>query len=497
MLRGSSTHLIRHSFEFAGRAPRGPPLAREARPASVSSPKGGPRCRTNRSSRASASPSPSDPIEVLHAVDVDVRPGEVHALLGENGAGKSTLDEAALRATTPRPRGEVVLDGAPGPLRGLQRRRGRRDRPDPPGAQPGPRPHGRGEHLPRPRAAPPRPGRPGRGAPRDRASCSTRCAPRPGHPPRARPVGVADADGRDRQGGVARGARPVHGRAHRRAHRQRDRGAVRARAAPERPTASRSSTCRTSSTRSWRSPTASRSCATGSRSAPSTPPTSRRPRWRGAWWAASWRTCTRRSRRARRRARGARDRGRLDVPGFVRDASLRVRRGEVLGIAGLVGAGRTELFEGVLGLRPAAGRVRKDGRPVHWRHPEDAKHDRVAYLTEDRKAKGLLLDKGLRENVTLQSLERFAAPVRRPTAPSRPSSGARDRGVRRAGRAARRGGGPLSGGNQQKIVLAKLMLTEPRRRHPRRADPRHRRRHQAADLLLRRRAAGARASPSC
>jgi ribose transport system ATP-binding protein len=150
----------------------------------------------------------------------------------------------------------------------------------------------------------------------------------------------------------------------------------------------------------------------------------------------------------------------FDVPGFVRGASLRVRRGEVLGIAGLVGAGRTELFEGVLGLRPAHGTVRKDGRPVHWRHPEDAKHDRVAYLTEDRKAKGLLLSKGLRENVTLQSLERFARPFVDHRAEQRAlESSVEEFDVRVARLDVE--AAALSGGNQQKIVLAKLMLTEP------------------------------------
>ncbi len=150
----------------------------------------------------------------------------------------------------------------------------------------------------------------------------------------------------------------------------------------------------------------------------------------------------------------------LDVPGFVRGATLAVRRGEVLGVAGLVGAGRTELFEGVLGLRPAQGGVRKDGRPVRWRHPEDAKFDRVAYLTEDRKGKGLLLRKPLRENVTLQSLERFA----RPFVDLRAEQEALERSAKEFDvRVARLNveAAALSGGNQQKVVLAKLMLTEP------------------------------------
>jgi ribose transport system ATP-binding protein len=150
----------------------------------------------------------------------------------------------------------------------------------------------------------------------------------------------------------------------------------------------------------------------------------------------------------------------VTVPRHARDVSLEVRRGEVLGVAGLVGAGRTELFEGVLGLRPATGTVFKDGRKVRWRHPEDAKRDRVAYLTEDRKAKGLLLSASLQENVTLQALERFA----RPFVDRRAERQALEAAIAEFDvRVARHDvdAGALSGGNQQKLVLAKLMLTEP------------------------------------
>ena len=150
----------------------------------------------------------------------------------------------------------------------------------------------------------------------------------------------------------------------------------------------------------------------------------------------------------------------FEVPGFAAGATLHVRRGEVLGVAGLVGSGRTELFEGVLGLRPGHGTVRKDARSVRWRHAEDAKLDHVAYLTEDRKGKGLLLAKRLRENVTLQSLERFARPfVDHQAEQAALEQAVKDFDVRvaRLDVAA----ATLSGGNQQKVVLAKLMLTAP------------------------------------
>ncbi len=150
----------------------------------------------------------------------------------------------------------------------------------------------------------------------------------------------------------------------------------------------------------------------------------------------------------------------VSVPGHVEHVRVALRKGEILGFAGLVGAGRTELFEGVIGLRPKHGTVRKDGRPVRWSHPEDAKRAGVAYLTEDRKGKGLLLSKGLRENLTLQALERFA----RPFTNIRKEQSALEHSVREFDvRVARLDvhAGALSGGNQQKLVLAKLMLTTP------------------------------------
>ena len=104
--------------------------------------------------------------------------------------------------------------------------------------------------------------------------------------------------------------------------------------------------------------------------------------------------------------------------------------------------------------------VRKDGRVVRWRHPADAKRDKVAYLTEDRKGKGLLLDNVLRENVTLQALEHFAKPF----VDLRAEQGALERAVDEFDVRVRNLEVPakaLSGGNQQKVVLAKLMLTDP------------------------------------
>ncbi|MBB5220660.1 ribose transport system ATP-binding protein [Amaricoccus macauensis] len=149
----------------------------------------------------------------------------------------------------------------------------------------------------------------------------------------------------------------------------------------------------------------------------------------------------------------------LNVPGHAEDISFTLRRGEILGVAGLIGSGRTETFEGLCGLRAATGEVRVKGRPVTIRHPWEALDLGLCYLTEDRKTRGLLLRKGMRENLTLQALDRFTHGLIDTTA----EEAALDKAVRefdiRGSRAVRVGN--LSGGNQQKLLFAKTMLSEP------------------------------------
>ncbi|HYD99472.1 MAG TPA: sugar ABC transporter ATP-binding protein [Alphaproteobacteria bacterium] len=152
----------------------------------------------------------------------------------------------------------------------------------------------------------------------------------------------------------------------------------------------------------------------------------------------------------------------LSVPGLVEGVSFAVRRGEVLGFAGLIGAGRTELFEALVGLRPrSAGRIRRDGRELRIDSPKDAARAGIAYLTEDRKGKGLLLAMGLRPNLTLLALSKYSG---RAFIDQAAEAAALDRAVKRFDiRAARPEVpvGKLSGGNQQKLLLAKVMEIEP------------------------------------
>ena len=151
----------------------------------------------------------------------------------------------------------------------------------------------------------------------------------------------------------------------------------------------------------------------------------------------------------------------FSVPGWAESARFEVRPGEILGFAGLVGAGRTELFEGLLGLRPGAGSVEVGGRAVQIRHPRDAAKNGLTYLSEDRKGKGLHVNLGLRQNLTLMALERYAAPWLKPDAERGALAQAvKDFGIRTGDLDAR--ASSLSGGNQQKLALAKVLQPRPR-----------------------------------
>jgi ribose transport system ATP-binding protein len=153
---------------------------------------------------------------------------------------------------------------------------------------------------------------------------------------------------------------------------------------------------------------------------------------------------------------------RLTVPGWARDVSFEVAPGEILGFAGLVGAGRTELFEGLLGLRAASvERVELGGREVRIRSPRDAADLGLTYLSEDRKGKGLHVNFGLRENLTLMALKRYATPWLKPEAERAAlKTAVADFGIRTGALEIR--ASSLSGGNQQKLALAKVLQPAPK-----------------------------------
>jgi ribose transport system ATP-binding protein len=152
----------------------------------------------------------------------------------------------------------------------------------------------------------------------------------------------------------------------------------------------------------------------------------------------------------------------LNVPGWARNVSFDVAPGEILGFAGLVGAGRTELFEGLLGLRPhSVEHVEVGGHAVQFRSPREAADQGVTYLSEDRKGKGLHVNFGLRENLTLMALRQYAAPWLKPEAEREAlKTAVTDFGIRTGSLEIK--ASSLSGGNQQKLALAKVLHPGPK-----------------------------------
>ncbi|MBX5066526.1 sugar ABC transporter ATP-binding protein [Rhizobium lentis] len=148
--------------------------------------------------------------------------------------------------------------------------------------------------------------------------------------------------------------------------------------------------------------------------------------------------------------------------GYIKDASFEVRKGEILGFSGLIGSGRTELMEAIAGLRHRLeGEVVIKGQKVPSGDVHAANRCGLAYMTKDRKSKGLLLRSGMATNLTLQSLGRhsrhgYLSPGSEAAALAK-AKRRFDIRVRDANIVA----GRMSGGNQQKLLLAKVMETEP------------------------------------
>lgn len=147
----------------------------------------------------------------------------------------------------------------------------------------------------------------------------------------------------------------------------------------------------------------------------------------------------------------------------VNDVSFYLRRGEILGFSGLIGSGRTALFEAICGLSDIDnGAVFLDGQEIRFRSVADARDHGIAYLTKDRKEKGLLVDKQMRPNLTLLSLPKF---VKNFAIDAGAEDEAMTRAIRRfdiRARDPRIQVRDMSGGNQQKLLLAKIMESEPR-----------------------------------
>lgn len=145
------------------------------------------------------------------------------------------------------------------------------------------------------------------------------------------------------------------------------------------------------------------------------------------------------------------------------DISFLVREGEILGIAGLIGAGRTELMNAIFGLeKPDSGEVFFEGKKVEIRRPSDAIRHGIAYVTEDRKNEGLVLEMGVGQNITIASMKTLSSGMFIKRQEEKKTIDDQIRALRIKVHSPRQLVGKLSGGNQQKVVLAKWMMKNPK-----------------------------------
>jgi len=152
----------------------------------------------------------------------------------------------------------------------------------------------------------------------------------------------------------------------------------------------------------------------------------------------------------------------LTSPGLFSDISFEVRKGEIVGLGGLVGAGRTDVARALFGVVPAAsGTVAIDGKTVSIRQPSQAIDLGLAYVSEDRAVSGIFRTLSVEENITAAVPSQIApgGVIRRAIEKALASESVRKLRIRLA--SLRQPIGELSGGNQQKAILARWLLTDP------------------------------------
>ena len=153
----------------------------------------------------------------------------------------------------------------------------------------------------------------------------------------------------------------------------------------------------------------------------------------------------------------------LNHPRYFKDVNFSVKAGEVLGVSGLMGAGRTEIMHAIFGNMPeATGKIIIDGKEVSINNPRDAIAAGIGFITEDRKTEGLLLEKPISDNIEVANLKKVS--IRNILNPKKQvelvKRGIEEFRIKCFG--PQHECNNLSGGNQQKVVLAKWIYTEPK-----------------------------------
>jgi len=153
----------------------------------------------------------------------------------------------------------------------------------------------------------------------------------------------------------------------------------------------------------------------------------------------------------------------LTVPGAVEAVDLRLRSGDIIGLSGLIGAGRTDLALALFGMRPDhTGEICIDGKPVSLNSVSDAIRHRIAYVPEDRLTEGLFLTQSVQQNILASSLDRITRGIVVDRARAEAWTAEMIKAMQIAAPSGSTSVGDLSGGNQQRVVLARWLLTEAR-----------------------------------
>ena len=153
----------------------------------------------------------------------------------------------------------------------------------------------------------------------------------------------------------------------------------------------------------------------------------------------------------------------LTCPGVFEKVSFEVHAGEVLGVSGLMGAGRTEIMQSIFGNMPhVTGEIFLNGKQIENKTPKQAMKNGIGFITEDRKVEGLMLEESIMKNISLANLKRISrhGVIQREKEKELVKKGIEELHIRCFG--PQHECNNLSGGNQQKVVFAKWMYTNPK-----------------------------------